>query len=351
MPYPYFAEIPPEKKNDVVLASGEVNIELAQSIAGAIDIELADIEFKRHPNGELYNRFEDSVREKDVYVIQSHAGANGLSVEEAISQHYYLVSAASDGAARRITVIAPYLGHSRGDRKSQGREVVPAPLVIENFENAGRKSQFRMMSLDLHAPQTAQHLRTGAYEHLTAHPDLRRAVKEEIGKEAIKDCVTVAPDAGAMKMNNRHAEELTREEKIDVPAIFMGKERMEGSDGVSRTQQKLGGIDGKICLTFDDMIDGGSTVVSAAKILKDSGASKVYVAATHAIFSGDATEKLLDSDIDKVFVTDTVPIEKAKSEMGNRLEVVRVGPLIGAAIYQLVIGGSISKIFRQQNFS
>ncbi len=351
MSYPYFAEIPPEKKSDVVLASGQVNIELAQSVAKANDLELAYIDFKRHPNDELHNRFIDSVREKDVYVVQSHATASGLRTEEAINQHYYLVSAAADGAARRVTAIAPYLGHSRGDRKSLGREVVPAPLVIENFENAGRKSQFRMMSIDLHAPQTAQHLRTGPYEHLTAQPDLRLAIKEHIGREAIENCVVVSPDAGAMKRNNRHAKEITKEEGVDVQVLFMGKERIEESSDISRVKQKIKGVDGKVCLTFDDMIDGGSTVVSAAKILKESGASQIYVGATHAIFSGNATEKLLDSEVDKVFVTDSVPVNKAKEEMGDMLEVVRVGPLIGAAIYQMVIGGSISKIFNQQNFS
>lgn len=350
-PYVKSFELPPEQKNKAMLASGGVNPELAQSVAESLGIEVADVERKRHPNDELYVRYSESVRGKDVFVIQSHASANGYNVEEAINEHLYLTSAAAGASAHSVMSIAPYLAHSRGDRKSRGREVVPAPLLIQFYEAAGADY---MLSIDLHSKQTVEHFRSprGAYEHMTAQPELRQAVKDYLGSEAVENCVVVAPDAGAVKNNNRHAEELSKEENTDIDVIFIGKERArEDSSELTRRERKINGVDGKICLTFDDMIDGGGTMVSAAEILKNSGAQQVIVGATHAIFSGNATEKLMNEAVDKVFVTDTLPVNKAKAEMDGKLEVVRMGPIIGRAIYEIMIGGSISKIHDEQNYS
>lgn len=338
--------IPPEQQNKIVLASGGVNPDLATSVAESIGIKVADVQLKRHPNGELYVRYSDSIRGKDVFALQSQASGNGYTVEEAINEHLYLVNAAAGASARSVTAIAPYLGHSRGDRKAKGREVVPAPLLIKFYEAAGATA---MMSIDLHSQQTAEHFRGGSYEHLTAQPELRQAVQSFLGK-SISKCVIVAPDAGAVKNNNRHAEELSADTGCDVDVIFIGKERVkDGSSKITRGSRPVEGVDEKICLTFDDMIDGGNTVASAAELLKNSGAEAVYVAATHPIFSGRALEVLMDSAIDKVFVTDTLPIGYAAEAMGDRLSVVKVGPLIGRAIYEIVTSGSISKLFHDQN--
>lgn len=340
-------EIPPKNRNDIVLASGGVNPELANRVAEAIGVETAQVKLKRHANDELDVRFEETVRGKDVYVIQSHASTDDYKISEAVIEHLWLCSAAVGASAQSVTAIAPYLAHSRGDRKSEGREVVPAPQLIRFFEATDVSA---MMSIDLHSPQTVEHLRTGPYEHLTAQPELRRAVKAYIGAEAVANCVVVAPDAGAMKNNNRHAQELSYEEGVDVQAIFMGKERARHDTTQLSRLPTVQGVEGKTCLIFDDMIDGGGTMITAAETLKRSKADQVFVAATHPIFSNNAPDKLLNSEIDKVFVTDTLPVNDAKEIMGDRLEVVRIGPLIGAAIYQIVVNGSISKIFQQQNY-
>lgn len=339
-------EIPQRQKGDIVLASGGVNPELGASIADSLGLELAHIELRRHANDELYVRFEESVRGKDVFILQSHATSGDYRLEEAVNEHLFMVSAAAKSSAKDVHVIAPYLAHSRGDRKAKGREVVPAPLCIQFFEAAGAST---MMSIDVHSQQTTEHFRGGTYDHLTAQPELRRAVSQYLGDVAMENCVVVAPDSGAVKNNNRHAEELSRTTGIDIDTIFMGKERAKDDSTKLKRAKKVDGVEGKICLTFDDMIDGGSTMASAAEILKISGAKEVYVAATHPILSGNATEKLLNSEINKVFLTDTLPVEKAKSEMGERLEVVKIGPLIGRAIYENMTGGSISKLFEDQN--
>lgn len=340
-------EIPPKQKDDIVLASGGANPDLADSIADSLGIEVADVELKRHANDELYARYNESVRGKDVFIVQSHASANGYKIEESVNEHFYLINAAAGSSAKSVTAIAPYLAHSRGDRKSKGREVVPAPLLIQFYEAAGVDT---MMSVDVHSAQTTEHFRAGAYDHLTAQPELRHAVSEYLGKEALSKCVVVAPDAGAVKNNNRHAEELSdSEEGLDIEVIFMGKERAREDSTQLQRGKEVSGVEDKICLTFDDMIDGGGTMVSAAEILKNSGAEKVYVGATHPVFSGQATEKLMRSEIDKVFVTDTLPVSEAQKEMGEKLQIVRVGSLIGRAIYENVTGGSISKLFQDQN--
>jgi ribose-phosphate pyrophosphokinase len=205
-----------------------------------------------------------------------------------------------------------------------------------------------MMSIDVHSPQTTEHFRRGPYDHLTAQPELRAAVRKHLGEAAVNS-VVVAPDAGAVKNNNRHAEELSKSIEADINVIFMGKERARDDSTILKRDKVIQGVEGKVCLTFDDMIDGGGTMISAADTLKNSGAREVYVAATHPIFSGNAAEKLLDSAIDRVFVTDTLPVEDAKGKMGERLEIVRIGPLIGRAIYENMTGGSISKLFDDQN--
>lgn len=349
-------DIPPKQKSEIIIASGGVNPELAESVASSIGLEVAALDLSRHGNDELYSRFEKSVRGKDVFVIQSHASANGYKIEEAITEHQWIVSAAAGSSARRVMAIAPYLGNSRGERKTRGREVVTAPLTIQNFENAGMKTRFSMMSLDLHSPNTAEHLRTGPYEHLTAQPELRRAAREYLG-ELITNSVVVAPDAGAVKNNNRHAEELTADlreetgdEDIDIDVIFMGKERPKGDiQAIQRRGRTILGVEGKICLTFDDMIASGGTMVTAAEVLKRSGALAVHVFATHPTFTAATTENLMNDAIDGVFVTDTLPTQEAKAEMGEKLRIVPIGPLIGRAIYEDVTDGSISNIFKDQN--
>lgn len=349
MSYMRAFEIPPQQKNEVVIVGGGSNPELTASISESIGLEPAEVDLKRHANDELYARIDESIRGKDVFVVQSHCSNNGYKLSETVMEHMFLVSAAAGARARSVTAIAPYLAHSRGDRKSRGREVVPAPLVIQWFESAGKKTDFSMMSVDVHAQQTTENLRTGTYEHLTAQPELRRAVRKFIGPEAIKRCVVISPDAGAVKNNNRHAQELSMDEGVDIDVIFMGKERAR-EDSTRLTRGALvGGVDGRICVTFDDMIDGGSTMVSAAEALKESGADKVYVAATHPVFSGSATDKLMNPAVDGVFVTDTLPVGRAKEVMGDKLQVVPIGPLIGRAIYEISTNGSISKLFDDQN--
>lgn len=341
--------LPPANKDEVVLAGGGVNPELTQNVADLLEIHVAPVSRKRHGNGELDAHFEESVRGKDVYIIQSHASANGYTITEAVFEHQMLVQAASGSDANSVTAIAPYLGYSRGERKSRGRQAVPAILTIENYENAGRKSpKFRMLSVDLHAPQTSEHLRTGPYEHLIAQEELRYAVVKNLGSEAVKNCVVVSPDAGAMKRTKRHAEEFSGIAGRKVRPLFIDKERSsDDTEDIQREADEVLAkiVEGRICLTFDDMIASGGTSVTAAEHLKSYGAEAVIVAGVHATFTDKTVDNLKNPAVDKIFVTDSLPTEEAKLELGEKLQVVRIAPLIERAIYEIQTKGSISSIF------
>lgn len=341
-------QIPQRQKHEVVIAGGGVYPELTHEVAHELGQKAAIIETKRHGNDELYVRFQDSVRGKDVFIFQAHCSANGYTTEEAINEHQYLVNAASGASARSVMAVAPYLGHSRGDRKSRGREVTPADYIVQCFEVAGQKTKFNMMSVDLHSPPVAQSLRTGNYEHLTAQPEIREAVVNYLG-ERVKDCVVVGPDAGSMKNNRRHAKELREETERVIPVIYMDKDRPPEDSSMVVRSEVVQGVEGKICITFDDMIDGGNTIVSAAEALMDSGAESVIVGATHPIFSKQAVERLKDSSIEAVFVTDSHPLERAKSVMEDKLHVVKLAPLLGRAVYEIATDGSLSELFNDQN--
>jgi ribose-phosphate pyrophosphokinase len=216
-----------------------------------------------------------------------------------------------------------------------------------------------MMSIDVHSPQTTELFRGETYDHLTATPEIRRAIVSSIGKEAVESCIVVAPDAGALKNNERQAVALGEAEGLHIDATFIPKERSKNNSKELKRVDKnspMGKlmhefVEGKVCLMFDDMIDSGGTIASAAEELKEYGAKEVYVGATHPILSGSAAEKLGRSAIDKVFLTDTLPINEDKREkMGDKLQVVPVGPLISRAIYESVVpNGSISKLFDDQN--
>lgn len=339
-----------QERERSLLISGNVNPSLARDVAEkSLEVDLGEVDLKRHEDGEIYARIISNVRGKDVFIIQSHKAANGYSVQDAIVEHQHLVQAAKDSDARKVTAVAPYLGYSRSDRKSKGREAVGAKWVILGFEHSGAD---RMISVDLHSPQTTNIFRgTNSYDHLIAGPELRFALLHQLGEEALRKCAVIAPDEGALKLNSRHSEELGRMISAKLPqAGFMPKDRSR-SDSTSITRGgKVRGVKGKTALVFDDMIGGGGTMVSGARLLRESGAEGVIVAATHAVFSGNATEKLMDESIDHVFVTDTLPVEKAKEEMGDKLKVAPIYPVIGRAIFEILTpGGSISKLFDDQN--
>ena len=329
----------PTIKASVYVASGSAHPSLAKDISDEMGLVLGPVEAKTHPNGELYARYGDSVRGKHVYIVQSHVrGASG-SVNDAIMQQCLLADAARSSSAAEITAVCPYLAYTRQDRKSRGREPIGARVLIDHLVASGVT---RIVTVDMHSAQT-QAIFRGPFDHLTAQPLLRQAMEEVIAGHDRKDCLVVAPDAGAAKLAERHRQEL------GTGLLHLTKSRDRIDSGKITRDQHVPEAAGKVCLVFDDMIDTASTLVSAAEALKNSGATAIYVAATHGVFSGQALEKLKAAPIDRLIVTDTFPMDEAQNVLGAMLQVVPTGPMIGRALVEIMQNGSVSELFDDQN--
>jgi ribose-phosphate pyrophosphokinase len=241
-----------------------------------------------------------------------------------------MVDALKRASAKRITVVAPYYPYSRQDKKSRGREPISARLIADLFKAAGAE---RIMSVDLHAAQI-QGFFDGPLDHLFAMPVLMQHIEATVDKT---DLVVVSPDMGRVRVADVWSD------KLDVPLAIIHKRRDPKVANQVTVHEIVGAVEGRMCLLVDDMIDTGGTIVKAAKALKDNGATGVIVAATHAVFSHPAIERLDAPFIDRVIVTDTLPLPPEKRF--EKLEVLSIAPLIARAIHEVFEDGSVTSMF------
>ncbi len=329
----------PEKKDSICLVNGFANPELGLDIAQSMGVSLDPIEQKRFPNGERYVRFLNSIRGRHVFVVQTHCGGPEGSINDAMTEQALLVLAASNSSASEVTAVVPFLGYSRQDRKSKGREPGSVRFALDQLALAGAN---RIVAVDMHSPQTQLVFR-GQFDHLTAQPELRAAVKDEVRAFSRDECLIVAPDAGAASLAYAH------QKKTGYDFLLLTKTRSNEDSGSISRDQYVPEADGRVCMIFDDMIDTAGTIVSAVEALKNSGAKAVFTAATHGIFSEPALQRLKDAPIDRILVTDTFPHVYAKEVLGDKLRVVSMAPIIGQALLHIVTKTSISEIFDDQN--
>ena len=332
-------ELSPETKDSVYIAGGFAHPALSEGIAQEMGVVLGIVEQKVHPNSEIYSRYGESVRGKQVFIIQPHVKTDATSVNDAIMQQCLLADAARSSSAAEITAVSPYLAYTRQDRKSRGREPIGTRVLIDQLAIAGVN---RIVTVDMHAAQ-AQAIFRGPFDHLTAQPQLRKAMRDEISQYDIDECLVVSPDAGAGKMAERHRT------RLGTGLLHLAKMRDTHDSQKIRREEKVPEADGKVCIIFDDMIDTAGTLVSAAEALKNSGAKAIYVAATHGILSDPAIERLKLAPIDRILTTDTFPMHDAETELADKLRVVRVAPMIGQALVEIINKGSVSEIFNDQN--
>ncbi len=314
------------------LFAGRHSTELAIDVAKALRIELTEPHLSQFANGETHCRFGESVRGSDVFIIQSHGSFDGRSINDSIFEHLIMVDAARRASAKRITAVMPYYGYSRQDRKSEGREPITARLVSDLFKAAGAS---RLVSIDLHSGQI-QGFFNGPVDHLTAMPVLVDYLSNHSG-----DLVVVSPDAGRVKVAERYAQAL------EADLAIVHKRRVKGVKNMVEAKDIVGDVDGRPCVLIDDMIDTAGTICSAAELLVERGASSVMAAATHGVFSGPAIDRLKNSVLDKVVVTNTLPMPSEKQF--DKLEVLSVAPLIADAIRAVFEDTSVSKIFGGAN--
>jgi ribose-phosphate pyrophosphokinase len=318
------------------LLTGRTHPALAQDIAAHLGVELVDANLVDFANGEVRPRFSESVRGADVFIIQSHGSTPGRSVNDSLVEHWMMIDAAKRASAKRITAVCPYYGYSRQDRKSKGREPITARMVSDFFATAGAD---RIISVDLHSGQI-QGFFDGPVDHLTAVPLLTDYLRLHAPSG---DFVMVAPDTGRTKV----AEQAARHagDRVDVAAVY--KRRPSESVNQVRALGVMGDVDGRMCVLIDDMIDTAGTICGAADILLDKGATEVWAMATHAVLSDPATDRLKNSAIARVVVTDTLPLPPEKQI--DKIDVVSVAPVFADAIDAVFGDGSVSQIFGGEN--
>lgn len=313
------------------IMSGRVHPALAEEVAGLLEVPIHTVQLSNFANGEISCRLGESVRDSDVFIVQTHGGD---SINDAIMEQAIMIDAAKRASARSITAVCPFLGYARQDRKSGGREPITARLVIDIFTQAGAD---RIMSVDLHAGQI-QGFFNGPFDHLIARPIIDEYVRKNIHT---KELVIVSPDAGRVKSAERYASDL------DCEIAIIHKHRSTATKNLVEARYLIGDVKGKNCLIVDDMIDTAGTVCAAADLLAENGAKAIYGAAAHGVLSDPALERIEQSAFSKVIITNTLPSETAAQS--NKIEVLSIAPLISDAIAAIFAGHSVSAIFGGEN--
>jgi ribose-phosphate pyrophosphokinase len=316
-------------KKRLVIASGRSHPALAADVAGALGTEGVPTEYRTFASGEILTRFEVSIRGCDMFLLQSF----GPPVNEWLMETLIMLDAAKRASAKRITVVAPYYPYSRQDKKGRGREPISARLVADLLKTAGAD---RVMSVDLHAAQI-QGFFDGPVDHLFAKPVLLDYFERTLSPADRAKLTVVSPDTGRVRVAD------TWSDSLGAPLAIIHKRRDPNVANQVTVNEIVGRVDGRVCLLVDDMIDTGGTIVKAAQALKASGAERVIVAATHAVFSEPAVTRLQDASIDEVVVTDTIPLGDEKRFPA--LTVLPIAPLLARAIREVFEDGSVTSMF------
>jgi ribose-phosphate pyrophosphokinase len=314
-------------EKNLMVFSGRAHPELSEEVAALLGTGLVPQSAYEFANSEIYIRFEESVRGCDAFVIQSHTAP----INEWIMEHLIMVDALKRASAKRITVVMPFYGYARQDKKHRGREPISARLIADLFKTAGAD---RLIAVDLHADQI-QGFFDGPVDHLMALPILADYVKEKYGREQL---AVVSPDAGRIKVAERWSARLG-----GAPLAFIHKTRRTDRPNETVANRVVGDVKGRICVLTDDMIDTGGTIVKAAEACIEEGAAGVIIAATHAILSDPAVDRLKNSPAIEIIVTNTLPISSDRKF--DKLTELSIAPLLARAIREVFEDGSVTSMF------
>jgi ribose-phosphate pyrophosphokinase len=318
----------------MMVFSGTCHPTLAEEITDHLGIGLSDARISRFSSGEIYFRSDESARGADAFVIQTHS----TPINESIMEQLVMIDALKRASAKRITAVIPYYGYSRQDKKTLSREPISAKLIADLLTASGAD---RVVTVDLHSGQI-QGFFDFPVDHLTALPLLAHYLRDEANLP--DDLVVVAPDAGRVKTAERLREYL----HADLAFLYKRRSRYEAHK-IDRIAV-VGEVSGRPCVLVDDMIDTAGTVVQGAAALQAEGAGDIYAAATHPVLSGKAVQRLAESSIKELVVTNTLPIpDEHVSVLGDRLTVLSIAPIIASALMAVFGDESVSEIFDGEN--
>ena len=316
----------------LMLFAGRSNPELAAKIAHKLAIELGHITLKTFSAGEVYCRFDESVRGADVFIVQPTCSnrETGVTANDALMELLVMIDAAVGASAHRVIAVMPWYGYSRQDKKSALREPITARLVAQLLETAGVD---RVLTVDLHAGQVQGFFRKPV-DHMTA----LLLIAEYFSGLELDDLVVVAPDVGRVKLNHKFAD------MLGADLALMTKERP--AQQVAEVGYVIGDVRGKTAVILDDIIDTAGTLIAAGQTVLDEGAARVFAACTHPVFSGPAYERLSESPFEQVVVTDTIPLHDGAPD---KVVVLSCAGLLADTIRQIFTDGSVSAVFGGEN--
>jgi ribose-phosphate pyrophosphokinase len=314
-------------EKNLMVFSGRAYPALAEEVADALGTQLVPTEMRDFANGEIYTRFDESVRGCDAFVIQCHTAP----INQWIMEQLIMVDALKRASAKRITVVMPFYGYARQDKKHRGREPISARLVADMFRTAGAD---RLICVDLHSAQIQGYF-NGPVDHLMAMPILSEYVASRYAGESL---AVVSPDAGRIRVAEQWSQKLD-----GAPLAFIHKTRDITQSNEAIANRVVGEVAGRTCILVDDMIDTGGTICKAADALLDDGAASVIIAATHAVLSGPAVDRLKNSAAREVIVTNTLPVPEERQF--DKLTTLSIAPLISRAIQEVFEDGSVTSLF------
>jgi len=311
-------------RSDLMILSGTANPELAREVADYLELTVAPVKIAPFSDGEIYVQVQDSVRGLDCFIIQPTCSP----VNENLMELLILLDALKRASAGRITVVMPYYGYGRQDRKAAGREAITAKLIADLLTTAGAQ---RVVTLDLHAPQIM-----GFFNILVDHLYASPVLLEYIRSLNQTDIVLVSPDVGGVSRARAFAKKLD-----DAPIAIIDKRR--SAHNVAEVHSVVGDVRGKVAIMVDDLVDTAGTLVKGAELLKKEGAKAIYACATHAVLSGPANQRLDDSPIEKLIVTNSIPQDPKL--ISKKVTILSVAKLLGEAIARIHDDTSVSELF------
>ena len=327
------SEIVQDYRKRLMVFGGRASGDLASHIARHLDVDLGDVTLKTFSNGEVYCRYEESIRGADVFLVQSTSAneQTGMTPNDSLIELLTMIDAAQGASAHRIIAVMPWYGYARQDKKSAPREPISARIVAKTLEAVGVD---RVLTMDLHAGQVQGFFHVPV-DHMTAMPMLTQWF---IDQELTEELVIVSPDAGRVKTARNFAR------RIGTQWAVMEKERP--AQAVAEIGYVVGDVKGKTAVLVDDMIDTAGTLTAAAQTVLDEGAARVIACATHGVFSGPAYERIAASSIERIVVTDTIPLRPGAPD---NIKVLSVAQTLADSIRRIFADDSVSEIFAGEN--